>query len=104
MPRLILVNRQDRALGAAEKMSVHRPSRRYRFGRLHRAFSIFIFNSRGEWLLQKRAAGKYHSAGLWSNTCCGHPQPGERLKAAAQRRLKQEMGLTVRPAERDGNF
>ncbi len=66
----------------------------HRDGTLHRAFSIFIFNSRREFLLQRRAQGKYHSAGLWSNTCCGHPRPHEPLAAAARRRLREEMGFS----------
>ncbi len=74
-------------VGVGEKLHVHRE------GLLHRAFSIFIFNSHGELLMQRRALCKYHSAGLWSNTCCGHPRPGEQVVAAAERRLKVEMGL-----------
>ncbi|MHC8345119.1 isopentenyl-diphosphate Delta-isomerase [Pseudomonas sp. RT6P73] len=85
---LILVDRQDRKKGIAEKLQAHQQ------GLLHRAFSIFIFNSEGRLLLQQRAFGKYHSEGLWSNTCCGHPRPGERTAAAAKRRLFEEMGIT----------
>lgn len=85
--QVVLVDRRDREQGSAEKMSAHRE------GRLHRAFSVFIFNPRGELLLQRRAAGKYHSAGLWSNACCGHPRPGEDLLAAARQRLREEMGF-----------
>ncbi len=70
-----------------EKMAVHR------LGKLHRAFSVFIFNEAGELLLQQRAFGKYHSAGKWSNACCSHPRPGEFNIDAAKRRLKEEMGL-----------
>ncbi|WP_256576728.1 MULTISPECIES: isopentenyl-diphosphate Delta-isomerase [unclassified Pseudomonas] len=84
---LILVSPQDRPTGSAPKMQVHRQGLR------HRAFSIFIFDLHGRLLLQRRAAGKYHSAGLWTNTCCGHPRPGERTSAAARRRLREEMGL-----------
>jgi isopentenyl-diphosphate delta-isomerase len=84
---LILVDAHDRELGAGEKLQVHLA------GALHRAFSVFIFDRRGRLLMQKRAAGKYHSAGLWSNTACGHPCPGERTAAAARRRLREEMGL-----------
>jgi isopentenyl-diphosphate delta-isomerase len=62
---------------------------------LHRAFSVFIFNSKGEMLLQQRALGKYHSAGLWTNTCCSHPRPGEDTASAAARRLKEEMGFST---------
>ncbi|WP_219096523.1 isopentenyl-diphosphate Delta-isomerase [Pseudomonas sp. UMAB-40] len=85
---LILVDRQDRKKGIAEKLQAHQQ------GLLHRAFSILIFDSDGRLLLQQRAFGKYHSQGLWSNTCCGHPRPGERTAAAAKRRLFEEMGIT----------
>ncbi len=70
-----------------EKMAAHEQ------GMLHRAFSIFIFNERDELLLQRRADSKYHSSGLWSNTCCSHPNPGEVVKVAAHRRLQEEMGF-----------
>ena len=79
--------RYGKMVGVGEKLKSHRD------GLLHRAFSIFILNSREEVLLQRRALGKYHSPGLWSNTCCGHPRPGEEVAAAARRRLKAEMGL-----------
>jgi isopentenyl-diphosphate Delta-isomerase len=85
---LILVDENDRAIGQMEKLPVHEQ------GSLHRAFSIFIFNTKGELLLQQRANKKYHSAGLWSNTCCSHPYYGEETYNAAVRRLKEEMGLT----------
>ena len=84
---LILVDAHDRELGAGEKLQVHLA------GALHRAFSVFVFDRVGRLLMQKRAAGKYHSAGLWSNTACGHPRPGEATEAAARRRLREEMGL-----------
>ncbi len=84
---VILVDEQDNPLGTMEKMEVHQKAL------LHRAFSIFIFNDQGEWLLQKRAAGKYHSAGLWTNACCSHPQPGEATEEAALKRLQEEMGF-----------
>lgn len=84
---MVLVDEQDRALGVAEKLHAHRE------GLLHRAFSIYIFNSRNELLLQKRSAGKYHAAGLWTNTCCGHPLPDEGIEHAAHRRLVEEMGF-----------
>ncbi|MDP9195591.1 MAG: isopentenyl-diphosphate Delta-isomerase [Pseudomonadota bacterium] len=91
---MILVNDRDEQTGTMEKMETHRQ------GLLHRAFSVFIMDSRGRLLLQRRAAGKYHCAGLWSNTCCGHPRPGEAVEAAARRRLQEEMGFSVplRPA------
>lgn len=85
---VILVDEEDRALGAAEKLEAHRR------GGLHRAFSVFVFDSAGNVLLQKRARDKYHSGGLWSNTCCSHPRPGEEVIDAARRRLSEEMGFT----------
>ncbi len=85
--RVILVDAADRPIGIAPKLAVHRD------GRLHRAFSVFVFDPRGRLLLQRRALGKYHSGGLWSNTCCGHPRPGETTAAAATRRLHEEMGF-----------
>src|ERR1700744_5325733 len=85
--RVILVDKNDRMTGTMEKMAVHRA------GKLHRAFSVFIFNKKGEMLLQKRAATKYHSAGLWTNACCSHPQPGEDLLQSATKRLQEEMGF-----------
>ena len=84
---LILVDAEDRELGPGEKLRAHLE------GALHRAFSVFIFDRRGRLLMQKRAAAKYHSAGLWSNTACGHPRPGEATREAARRRLREEMGL-----------
>jgi len=71
----------------APKGAVHRTGER------HRAVSVFLFDGRGRTLLQRRADGKYHSPGLWSNTCCGHPRPGESAMDAAQRRLREEMGI-----------
>lgn len=85
--RVILVNADDTPIGTADKLEAHRS------GRLHRAFSVFVVNDREELLLQRRAAGKYHSGGLWSNTCCSHPRPGEDTTAAAVRRLEEEMGF-----------
>jgi len=85
--KVILVDADDNELGLMEKMEAHRK------GLLHRAFSIFIFNSKGEILLQKRASEKYHSGGLWSNTCCSHPRKGESTLEAANRRLNEEMGM-----------
>ena len=95
--QVILVNEKDEGVGIGEKITTHQQ------GLLHRAFSVFIFNSKGELLLQRRAFHKYHSPGLWSNTCCGHPQPAEVLMEAAQRRLKTEMGLTC-PLKEIGSF
>lgn len=85
--QVILVNTKDEATGTMAKMEVHEK------GLLHRAFSVFIFNKKGEMLLQQRAMNKYHSAGLWTNACCSHPEPGEDIVAAAERRLKEEMGF-----------
>ena len=82
-----MVDEHDRPLGSMEKLEAHRR------GRLHRAFSVFIVNESGDLLLQKRAAQKYHSGGLWSNTCCSHPRPGELTRDAAVRRLQEEMGM-----------
>lgn len=87
MEEVILVNEQDEAIGTMEKIEAHQK------GVLHRAFSIVLFNSKGELLLQKRATGKYHSGGLWTNTCCSHPLPGEEMSEAAARKLMQEMGI-----------
>lgn len=84
---VVLVDEQDNELGTMEKMQAHRE------GKLHRAVSVFIFNSKQELLLQKRADEKYHSAGLWTNTCCSHPYHNEKPEVAAHRRLQQEMGL-----------
>jgi isopentenyl-diphosphate delta-isomerase len=95
--QVILVNEKDKPVGMAEKMEAHQK------GLLHRAFSVFIFNSKGEILLQQRALHKYHSGGLWTNACCSHPNPGEETSAAATRRLKEEMGFEV-PVEKVFDF
>ena len=87
MEQVILVDEKDNELGLMEKMEAHRK------GLLHRAFSVFLFNSRGEMLLQKRAASKYHSGGLWTNACCSHPRKNETATEAAVRRLKEELGV-----------
>lgn len=87
MEQVILVNEQDIELGVMEKMEAHEKAL------LHRAFSVFIFNNHHELLLQQRAISKYHSGGLWTNTCCSHPRPGEAVADAALRRLKEEMGF-----------
>jgi len=84
---IILVDKNDRQTGTMEKMEAHEKAE------LHRAFSIFVFNSKKEMLIQQRAKGKYHCAGLWTNTCCSHPRPGETTETAAHRRLKEEMGF-----------
>jgi len=85
--QVILVDEEDMPKGQMGKMEAHQK------GVLHRAFSVFIFNSKGELLLQQRALSKYHSAGLWTNSCCSHPRIGERNIFAAKRRLEEEMGM-----------
>ena len=87
--QLILVSESGRALGQAGKTEAHAR------GLLHRAFSIFLVDREGRLLVQRRAEGKYHSAGLWGNSCCGHPRPGERTRSAAIRRLGEELGVDV---------
>src|SRR5687767_9845264 len=87
--QVILVNENDEQLGVMDKMEAHHK------GVLHRAFSIFIFNTKGEMLLQQRAEHKYHSGGLWTNACCSHPAPGEETNDAAERRLQEEMGFST---------
>lgn len=86
--RVILVDENDNEIGTEEKIKAHVE------GMLHRAFSIFIFNDKNELLLQQRDLGKYHSGGLWTNTVCSHPSPGENLEEACDRRLMEEMGFT----------
>jgi isopentenyl-diphosphate delta-isomerase len=87
---VVLVNEHDDEVGLMPKLEAHEK------GLLHRAFSVFVFNTDGNLLLQKRADSKYHSAGLWSNTCCSHPYPGEDAVEGATRRLQEEMGLTAK--------
>jgi isopentenyl-diphosphate delta-isomerase len=84
---VILIDENDHELGVGEKMATHLE------GLLHRAFSVVIVSTKGEMLLQKRAIIKYHSGGLWTNACCGHPRPGEGVIEAANRRLMEEMGI-----------
>ncbi|MCB0491431.1 MAG: isopentenyl-diphosphate Delta-isomerase [Cyclobacteriaceae bacterium] len=91
MEHVILVDEEDQQIGTMEKMEAHRK------GALHRAFSVLVFNSKGEMLLQKRAKSKYHSGGLWSNACCSHPRPEETLAAATTRRMKEELGIDAHP-------
>ncbi len=91
--QVIVVDCNDCQIGVAEKLAAHQQ------GLCHRAFSIFVFDRRQEpqrLLLQQRHQDKYHSAGLWSNTCCSHPRPGEEIEAAASRRLNEELGLVVK--------
>ncbi|NAX21999.1 isopentenyl-diphosphate Delta-isomerase, partial [Vibrio sp. V39_P1S14PM300] len=85
--RLILVDEKDNIIGSEFKLATHKQ------GLLHRAFSVFIFDQTQRLLLQQRAAAKYHSPNLWSNTCCGHPRKGEETQSAASRRLNEEMGF-----------
>jgi len=87
MEQVILVDENDKPIGAMEKMAAHLGAH------LHRAISVFITDTRGRWLIQQRTMEKYHSKGKWSNTCCSHPSPGETSPEAAHRRLMQEMGL-----------
>ena len=87
MNQVILVNEKDERVGVMDKLPAHEK------GLLHRAFSIFVFNSKGQILLQQRMANKYHSGGLWTNTCCGHQVPGESLLESAKQRLMDEMGM-----------
>lgn len=84
---VILVDERDEPVGTMGKMEVHQKAL------LHRAFSVFILNTKGELLLHKRAPNKYHSAGLWTNACCSHPRPGEDTLVAAKKRLQEEMGI-----------
>jgi isopentenyl-diphosphate Delta-isomerase len=91
MQNVILVDKQDNMIGAMEKLEVHRK------GLLHRAYSILVFNVKGELLLQKRSATKYHSGGLWSNACCSHPAPDESMADATRQRLRHEMGIDIQP-------
>ncbi len=97
LSEVILVDVKDRQTGIMEKMEAHQK------GLLHRAFSVFIFNAKGEMLLQKRALKKYHSGGLWTNACCSHPLPDEETITAAKRRLHEELGF-VTPIEKAFDF
>lgn len=89
MDKIVLVNEQDENIGECEKLETHRK------GYLHRAFSIFIFNSDGDCLLQKRANHKYHSPALWSNACCSHDVAGTNFNTYINQRLKEEIGITA---------
>lgn len=94
MDEVILVDEQDNEVGSMEKLRAHKE------GLLHRAFSVFIFNSEKELLLQRRAKDKYHSGGLWTNSCCSHPLLGETILEAAHRRVKEELGMSVEAEKR----
>ena len=97
MEEVVLVDEHDNQVGVMEKIEAHRE------GKLHRAFSVFIFNDKGEMLLQQRAFNKYHSAGLWTNACCSHPKPNETIYEAPIRRLKEELGFET-PLEKLFDF
>ena len=86
---VVLVDEDDREIGTMEKLEAHKK------GLLHRAFSVFLFDAKGRWLLQQRAFSKYHSGGLWTNACCSHPRPGEPVLRAAERRLSEELGAST---------
>ncbi len=88
--QVILVNEKDEQTGVSAKLEAHLNG-----GLRHRAFSIFILNADNQLLLQKRSCSKYHAAGLWANSCCSHPQPGDNLIQSAQRRLQEELGFTT---------
>lgn len=88
--QVILVDTNDNQIGAMPKMEAHEK------GVLHRAFSVFVFNKKGELMLQQRAAHKYHSPLLWTNTCCSHQRNGENNRQAGERRLQEEMGFSTR--------
>ncbi len=98
MALVILVDEEDNPVGVMEKIEAHK-----RGGTLHRAFSILVFNDRGELMLQLRSRKKYHAGGLWTNTTCSHPRPGEDTLEAAVRRLREEMGFTTE-LEKVGEF
>ena len=96
-PHVVLVDQNDRDIGTCSKLTAHVE------GRLHRAISVFVFDTDDRLLLQRRATTKYHSPGLWTNTCCTHPHPGESPGAAAHRRLIEEMGFDC-PLKASGSF
>jgi isopentenyl-diphosphate delta-isomerase len=93
--KIILVDERDNIVGHEEKMKAHENG-----GKLHRAFSIFIFNNKGEMLIQQRSLKKYHFGGLWTNTCCSHPNEDETLKDATYRKLNQEFGFNTNIKEK----
>ena len=95
--QVILVDENDNPIGLMPKLEAHSK------GRLHRAFSVFVLNHKGELMLQKRASHKYHSPDLWTNTCCSHQREGESSEEAGRRRLQEEMGFTT-PLKRTTSF
>lgn len=96
MNHVVLVDGNDHVLGTMEKLQAHQ------LGLLHRAFSVFIFNSKNELLIHKRAEGKYHSGGLWTNSCCSHPFLNESFQEAAIRRVNEELGMKITEVEKVG--
>ncbi len=92
--KVVLVNEKDEVLGLMEKMQAHEN------GLLHRAFSVFLFNENGDMLLQRRASNKYHSPLQWTNACCSHPRANETYKQAAERRIKEELGIACEISEK----
>lgn len=94
MELVVLVNEADQQIGLMEKLEAHQK------GLLHRAFSVFLFNKKGEMLLQKRANTKYHSPNLWTNAVCSHPRNGESYKNGAMRRLNEELGISTEIEEK----
>ena len=86
---VVLVNTRGKEIGECEKLLAHKNG-----GRLHKAFSVFVINDKNELMIHKRAKKKYHSGGLWTNTCCSHPRFGEKIVIAGKRRLKEEMGFS----------
>ena len=95
---VILVDQKDKEIGTMEKLAAHEK------GLLHRAFSVFLFNQNGETLLQKRSLSKYHSPGLWTNSCCSHPRTGESIEQACRRRVREELGITIDAFDRQKSF
>jgi len=91
--KVVLVNEENIVLGTMEKLEAHQK------GLLHRAFSVLLYNDAGEMLIQRRALGKYHTPGLWTNACCSHPREGEAVTAAASRRLREELGIEIPPED-----
>lgn len=98
MTEVVLVNEQDQEIGKMEKMQAHVE------GKLHRAFSVFVLDDENKMLLQKRAAEKYHSANLWTNACCSHPMPDENIMDAANRRVKEELGMEIKDLKKLFSF
>ena len=96
--QVVLVDENDQEIGSMGKQEAHEK------GLLHRAFSVFLMNDKGEWLLQQRALSKYHSPGLWTNACCSHPRKGETTSDGAHRRLMEELGVEVTELSKTYHF